>query len=71
VAVTPDGKRALSGSSKDILSAWDLETGAMISSFAGESEMTVFCATPDGRTIAVGERSGRVRFLRLEIGDQG
>ena len=65
VAVTSDGLRAVSASSDRTLRLWDLESGEEITTFTGESDMVSCAVAPDGRTIVVGERSGRVHFLRL------
>ena len=48
------------------LKVWDLETGAAIVSFSGESAMHACALSPDDRTIAAGDRSERMHFLRLE-----
>ena len=37
VAVTPDGRRAVSASSDQTLRVWDLESGKEIATFTGES----------------------------------
>jgi WD40 repeat protein len=66
VAVTADGKRAISGSDDNTLKLWNLETGEVIASFTGESSIYCCAVTPDGVTIVAGKASGRVHFLRLE-----
>ncbi len=66
VAVTQDGKRAISGSWDNTLKVWNLQTGEVIASFTGESRINCCAVAPDGVTIAAGEESGRVHFLRLE-----
>jgi len=65
VAITPEGRYALSGSDDRTLRLWDLESGQNIATFTGESGMMVCAATPNGRTIVVGDESGRVHFLQL------
>ncbi|WP_016949408.1 WD40 repeat domain-containing protein [Anabaena sp. PCC 7108] len=69
VAITPDGKKAVSGSNDDTLKVWDLETGKELSTFIGESSIFCCAVSPNGLTIVVGEQSGRLHFLRLEGGD--
>ena len=56
VAVTPDGRRAVSASSDRTLRLWDLESGKEIAAFTGESEIESCAVAPDGRTIIAGER---------------
>jgi len=69
VAVTPDGRRAVSDSRDETLRLWDLESGKEIATFTGEADMSQCVFTPDGRTIIAGDSSGRVHFLRLVEAD--
>jgi WD40 repeat protein len=66
VAVTADGKQAISASRDNTLKLWNLETGEVIASFTGESPIICCAVAPDGVTIVAGEESGRLHFLRLE-----
>jgi WD40 repeat protein len=70
VAVTLDGRRAVSASDDRTLRLWDLETGKEIAAFTGESGIGSCAVTSDGRTIVAGESSGRMHFLRLVEADQ-
>ena len=67
VRLTQDGRRAISisGYNDPTIKIWDTEDGNLISTFQGESSIQDFDMTSDGRTIVVGEGSGRVHFLRL------
>jgi len=68
VAVTPDGRRAVSASGDQTLKVWDLERGEVVATFTGESSILCCAVGPDGVTIVAGESSGRVHLLRLENG---
>jgi len=68
VAVTPDGRRAVSASYDQTLKVWDLERGEVVATFTGESSILCCAVGPDGVTIVAGESSGRVHLLRLENG---
>ena len=70
MAVTPDGRHAVSSSLDRTLRLWGLESGKEIATFTGESEVVGCALTPDGRTIVAGESSGRVHFLRLVEADK-
>jgi hypothetical protein len=66
VAVTPDGRKAVSSSDDQTLKVCDLERGEVIAAFTGDSPIICCAIGPDGVTIVAGESSGRVHFLRLE-----
>ena len=66
VAVTPDGRRAVSGAADNTLKVWDLESGAVIATFSGNGPIHQCAVTGDGRTFAAGDDSGQVHILRLE-----
>ena len=66
VAVTGDGKQAISASIDNTLKVWDLETGEVIASFTGEYPLSCCAVAPDGVTIVADGQSGQLQFLRLE-----
>ena len=52
LAVTPDGRRAVSASLDNSLKVWDLETGSEERTLSGHSEEVYSVAlTPDGRRV--------------------
>jgi hypothetical protein len=69
VAVTADGRRAVSGSDDRTLRLWDLEDGGEIAIFTAESPIVSCAVARDGRTVVAGDESGRVHFLRIVEAD--
>jgi WD40 repeat protein len=67
VAVTPDGKRAVSASADYTLKVWDLATGLLITTFHCDAPAHC-CVFADERRIVAGDEGGRVYFLVLEEG---
>jgi hypothetical protein len=65
VAVTPDGKRAVSASHDNTLKVWDLDSGLLIATFHCNGSARC-CACADERRIVAGDWGGRVYFLVLE-----
>lgn len=57
VAVSPDGKLVVSGSSDNTIRIWDLQTGQAV-------------ATPAGHSNSVADRRSRIRMTGTMSGDQ-
>ena len=56
VSVTPDGRRAVSGSGDKTLRVWDLESGRCLRTLTGHSVwVTSVSVTPDGRQRGLGQ----------------
>jgi WD40 repeat protein len=55
MAVTSDGRHAVSGSDDNTLRVWDLESGKELATFTGESEMHSCVVAPDGQTVITGD----------------
>jgi NB-ARC domain/TIR domain/WD domain, G-beta repeat len=68
VAVTPNGRTAVSASDDRTVRVWDLATGNTRVTFYADTAVTSCAVSADGRTFAAGDWSGQVHFLRLEEG---
>lgn len=69
VAVTPNGKRAVSVSLDYTLKMWDLDRGLLIGTSNWDEPVTC-CAFVDERRIFFGDRVGRVCLLSLQEPEQ-
>ena len=67
MAVSPDGRRAVSGSEDRTLKVWDLDSGAWLASFTGSGVMLAVAWGPDDRRIVAGDNTGIVYFLEFLI----
>jgi hypothetical protein len=65
VAVTPDGRRAVSASGDRTLKVWDLQSGREITTFTCDSSLD--CVVESHSTVVAGDQSGRVHFLALQM----
>jgi len=70
VAVLPDGKKAISASKDRTLKVWDFKNYNCIATFIGDSILSCCAASSDGKTIVVGDGSGAIHLLRLEMPDE-
>jgi WD40 repeat protein len=70
VAITPDGRRAVSASRDNTLRVWDLESGKELALLTADGFTTSCAVSVDGRTIVAGDVLGRVHFLRLVEADK-
>jgi WD40 repeat protein len=60
LAFTPDGRRVVGASFEGALRVWDLASGAIVQTFAGQSSGGNLAVTPDGRTAFSGAETGTV-----------
>jgi WD40 repeat protein len=69
VAVTADGKRAVSASEDRTLKVWDLERGKELETLAGHSEAVKAAAvTPDGKRAVSASMDQTLKVWDLETG---
>jgi WD40 repeat protein len=70
VAITPNGKRAVSASRDYTLRVWDLESGECLRVLEGHTNMVVSVSiTPDGKRAASGSWDETLRVWDLESGE--
>ena len=70
VAVTPDGRHAISASSDRTLKVWDLGNGQELATVTLEGALRCIALAPDGVTILAGDGAGNVYCLRYMEGDK-
>ncbi len=70
VAITPDGKYAVSGSNDKTLKVWDLEQGVIVSNFIGDNSFQTCCISSDGESFVAGDSLGKMHFFSFEKSDQ-
>jgi WD40 repeat protein len=71
IAVSPDGRRALSGSKDATVRLWDTETGAQLASLEGhEAEVVSVAFSADGRRALSGSIDKTVRLWDLDSGSE-
>ncbi|RZB30894.1 MAG: hypothetical protein AEth_00848 [Candidatus Argoarchaeum ethanivorans] len=71
VAVTPDGRHAISGSSDKTLRVWDIESGEEIQTLEGHiGGVKAVAVTPDGRHAISGSSDKTLRVWDIESGEE-
>ena len=63
MAVTPDGRRAVSASDDNTLKVWDLESGKCMITFIGEGAFLCCAIANDGKTIIAGDNLAEYVFF--------
>ena len=70
VSLSPDGRRAISGSHDDTLRVWDLESGECLKTLKGHtSAVTSVSLSADGRRAISGSWDNTLRVWDLESGE--
>ena len=70
VAVTPDGRRLVTGSGDKTAKLWDIETGRCLQTFIGHAGwVNAVAVTPDGSKIITASNDHTVKFWDLERGE--
>jgi len=71
VAVTPNGKKVISGSGDKTLRLWNLATGKKLKIFRGHSgPVTAVAVTPNGKQVISGSRDRTLKLWNLETGEE-
>ena len=69
VALTPDGRRAVSASWDETLRVWDVESGESLRTLSGHTNrITSVALTPDGRRAVSASRDNTLRVWDVETG---
>ncbi|KAJ8593613.1 WD40 repeat-like protein [Rhizopogon salebrosus TDB-379] len=69
IALSPDGKKVLSGSNDDAVRLWDNDTAKIIARWMGQTAgVTSLCWSRDGRRAVSGAYDARVRVWDAETG---
>ena len=78
IAITPDGKRVISGSYDNTIKIWEIETGKELFTLpseryanAGHSEsVSAIAITPDGKRVISGSADETIKIWEIETGNE-
>ena len=71
VAVTPDSKKAISGSGDNTLKVWDIKTGKELRTLIGHIDyVTTVAVSPDGRKAVSGSYDNTLKVWDIETGKE-
>jgi WD40 repeat protein len=68
VAVTADGRHAISGSEDRTLRSWDIEQGVCRAIVPLESTPLAIAVTADDQNVVIGDRVGNIHSFRIYLG---
>jgi WD40 repeat protein len=66
VAITPDGRHAVSASRDKTLRVWDIQSGEELALLTADASATACAVSSGSRTIVAGDAAGNVHILRME-----
>ena len=67
MAVSADGKTALSGSSDHTLKLWDVASARILASFTADASFSALAIEDDGKRVVAGDTLGRVHLLEVTL----
>ncbi|MGO9985657.1 MAG: hypothetical protein ACLPIX_15800 [Rhodomicrobium sp.] len=71
VALSPDGRHAVSGSGDNVLRLWDMATGLLLRTFDAQTDsINAVAFSPDGRQILTGGNDRRLRLWDVATGQE-
>ena len=69
VAISPDGKLAVSGGAEKTVRLWDIQSGKTLQVFAAHTDtITTVAFSPDGRYVATGSKDRTTRLWNITTG---
>jgi WD40 repeat protein len=67
VALSPDGRRLVSGGADHLIKIWDLQTGQVLSSLSGHTDaIRAIALSPDGQTLVSGSGDRTIKIWNLK-----
>ena len=70
VAVSPDGRRVVSGSKDNTIRIWDMDSGECLKTLEGHhGDVTAVAVSPDGRRIVSGSADRTIRIWNMDSGE--
>ena len=67
VALSADGRLALSVSWDNTINLWDVSSGRVLASFTGEGAFVSLAISSDGRRVIAGDALGRIHLFEVRL----